>query len=166
VLLLFAGHETTAGLLANGTLALLRHDRWTYLAEHDDEIPDAVEELLRYEAPTQFITRVAGPDCVIGGVTVQPGSTVNVGLGAANRDADRFPDPDRLDFHRPNRHDIAFGYGAHYCLGAALARLEGTIALRTMTARYPHMRLQPVPLRWRDNLILRGVEELPVVLVP
>jgi pimeloyl-[acyl-carrier protein] synthase len=164
VLLLVAGHETTVNLIANGTLALLRHpEAFAFGLRADGELPaSAVEELLRYDSPVQFTSRHALEDLEIGGRRVRAGETVIAVLGAANRDPAQFPDPDRLDLARaPNRH-VAFGGGIHFCLGAPLARVEGRIAIGALLARLPGLELGPgAPVR-RDTVTLRGLESLPV----
>jgi pimeloyl-[acyl-carrier protein] synthase len=163
VLLLVAGHETTVNLIANGTLALLRHPETRAGLEADAALPgSAVEELLRYDSPVQFTSRHALADLEIGGRRVRAGETVIAVLGAANRDPAQFPDPDRLDLARaPNRH-IAFGGGIHFCLGAPLARVEARIAISAMLARLPGMELGPEPPVRRDTVTLRGLSSLPV----
>jgi cytochrome P450 len=167
VLLLVAGHETTVNLIANGTLALLRSsDQLTYFREHLDRAPAVVEELLRYDPPIQLSGRVALEDAEIEGQRIGRGEVVLLLLGAANRDPDVYAEPDRLDLTRWNGADaprhLAFGQGIHFCLGAPLARLEGQIALTALAQR--ELALIPGPLRYKDNLILRGLSELPVRL--
>ena len=161
-LLLIAGHETTVNLIANGTLALLRQpeqlERWRR-GEVADET--AVEELLRYDGPVQLTGRVPVEDCDFGGRAVPRFQPVIALLGAANRDPEIFAEPARLDLGRqPNQH-FAFGRGIHFCLGAPLARLEGQIALGALVRRFPDLRLAGEP-RWRDQVVLRGLEALPL----
>jgi cytochrome P450 len=168
VLLLIAGHETTVNLLGNGTLALLQHpEQLQKLRQDPGLIGPAVEELLRFASPVETATeRYAREDVAIAGVTVPRGGLVLAAIASANRDERQFADPDRLDVTRsPNRH-LAFGLGAHFCLGAALARLEGQIALATLLRQAPGLRLavEPGALRWRPGLVLRGLEGLPVAL--
>jgi cytochrome P450 len=125
LLLLAAGHETTANLIGNGTLALLQHpDQLDWLARHPDLCAGAVDELLRYDSPVQVASRIARDDLVLGGVKVRRGQQALVVLGAANRDPARYPDPDRLDLSRTGTAHLAFGNGPHFCVGAGLARLE------------------------------------------
>jgi cytochrome P450 len=125
LLLLAAGHETTANLIGNGTLALLEHpDQLDWLARHPDQCAAAVEELLRYDSPAQVASRVARHDLKLGGVTVREGQQALVVVGAANRDPACYADPDRLDLSRSGPPHLAFGNGPHYCVGAGLARLE------------------------------------------
>jgi len=165
-LLLVAGHETTVNLIGNGTLALLQHpDQRLRLQSDPALIKPAVEELLRYSSPVEMATeRYTREDVTLAGVTIPRGEVVFAVLGSANRDDRQFPDPDALDLTRePNRH-LSFGLGAHFCLGASLARLEGQIAISTLLRRFPDLRLAVAPeeLRWRRGLLLRGLESLPV----
>lgn len=125
LLLLAAGHETTANLIGNGTLALLEHpDQLDWLIQHPDQCPAAVEELLRYDSPAQIASRIAHADLELGGIQIRKGQQALVVLGAANRDPAVYPDPDRLDLTRTGPSHLAFGNGPHYCVGAGLARLE------------------------------------------
>jgi cytochrome P450 len=167
VLLLVAGHETTVNLIANGTLALLRSpDQLAWFRDHPDSATAAVEELLRYDPPVQLSARVALEDAELGGQSIRKGEGVMLLLGAANRDPDVFADPERLDLTRwvteAPRH-LAFGQGIHFCLGAPLARIEGQVALAALVRRG----ISPASgeLRYKDNLILRGLAELPVRVV-
>lgn len=166
VLLLNAGHETTTNLIGNGTLALLQHpDQWKRLVEKPELVEGGVEELLRYDSPVQFTSRSALEDVEIGGQHVAKGQVVMVMLGAANRDPEAFPDPDRLDVTRPEaRHHVAFGQGPHYCLGAPLARLEGEEVFKALVRRYPGLRLQGEAPSYRSNFNLRGLVSLPVAV--
>jgi cytochrome P450 PksS len=166
VLLLVAGHETTVNLIGNGVLALLSHPAQLDRLRSDPAlIKPAVEELLRYDSPVQMATeRYAREDVTIAGMTIPRGGLVFAVLGSANRDERQFDRPDELDLARePNRH-LSFGQGAHYCIGAPLARLEGQIAINTLLQRAPDLRLAfpAKALRQRPALILRGVEALPV----
>jgi cytochrome P450 len=125
LLLLAAGHETTANLIGNGTLALFEHpDQLDWLARHPELSAGVVEELLRYDSPVQVVSRVALSDLVLNGATVLAGQQALVVLGAANRDPSCYPDPDRLDLARARTTHLAFGNGPHFCVGAGLARLE------------------------------------------
>jgi cytochrome P450 PksS len=169
-LLLLAGHETTVNLIGNGTLALLQHpEQLQKLREHPELIGSAVEELLRYGNPVdQPSPRYAREDIQLEGHVIPKGATVMCLLASANRDESVFENADTLDITRkPNRH-VAFGMGVHYCLGAPLARLEGTIALQHLVRRFPDMKLA-VPaeqLRWRGSIGLRGLKALPLRLSP
>jgi cytochrome P450 len=170
--LIIAGHDTTASLIGNGVVALLRHpDQVAALQADPDALPGAVEELLRYDAPVPHATfRYAVDDVDVGGVTIPAGAQVIISLASANRDPERFPDPDALDLHRSDQRHIAFGHGIHFCLGAPLARMEGRLALGTLFRRFPELRLAvPVEeLHWGhgDGLVLRGLSELPVIPGP
>jgi len=168
VLLLIAGHETTVNLIGNGTLALLEHpEQLTRLRNDPALIRSAVEELLRFGSPVETATeRYAREEVRIAGVTIPRGELVFAVIASANRDERQFTDPDKLDLTRePNKH-LSFGLGAHYCLGAALARLEGQLAVGTLLRRAPGLRLavEPAALRWRSGLVLRGLKALPVWL--
>jgi len=126
-------------------------------------IPSAVEELLRYESPSQHTARLAPGDVELGGKRIRKRQAVIAVMGAGNRDPERFPEPDRLDITRKDNRHLAFGWAAHFCFGAALARLEGQIAFETILRRLPQLKLDTrVPLEWRHNLGLRGVTALPV----
>lgn len=163
ILLLAAGHETTTNLIGNGLLALLRYpDQMQKLKDDPSLITSAVEELLRYDNPVQIVWRVAVENLEIGGKQIRQGQVVNLLIGAANRDPAQFPDPDRLDFSRPENRHAGFGFGIHFCLGAPLARLEGEIALNTVLRRLPHLRLETEALEWQESPTFRGVKALPV----
>jgi cytochrome P450 len=163
ILLLNAGHETTTNLIGNGTLALLQSpDQLQKLREDESLIENAVEELLRYDSPVQLTSRIAREDLELGGRSIKQGQLLLLLLGAANRDPAQFPDPDRLDITRPDIRHASFGFGPHYCLGAPLARLEGQIALLALIRRFPNLRLEGGPPRYRQNFNLRGLEALLV----
>jgi len=163
VLLYVAGHETTVNLIGNGTLALLRHPdelaRW-----RDDPALDgsAIDELLRYDGPVQQTVRIPMQEVRFGDVTVAPGSTVMTVLGAASHDPAMFDDPETVHLDRPNanRH-LGFAAGAHYCLGASLAKLEANVAITSLIRRFPGLSLAGEP-GWRDRLTIRGVAHLPL----
>jgi cytochrome P450 len=166
LLLLVAGYETTVNLIGNGTLALLENpDQLERLRHNPSFVPSAVEEFVRYYSPLDFAqSRGARTDITIAGVTIPAGSAVVASIGSANRDEAQFKRPDELDIARdPNRH-IGFGQGIHYCLGAYLARLEAQIAFRALLHHFPQLSLavSPRDLRWRQSLLLRGLESLPV----
>jgi cytochrome P450 len=161
-LLLAAGNETTTNLIGNGVLALLRHpDELARLRGDPTLLDGAVEELLRFDSPVQMTARIARADLDFEGRRFRRGQFVVLLLGSANRDPDVFPEPDRLDLGRTDNRHLSFGLGAHFCLGAPLARLEGRIALRELLRRFPHLRLSQEP-RWRAFTFLRGVEKLLV----
>jgi len=165
VLLLSAGHETTTNLIGNGMLALLRNrDQWELLVRQPELIESAIDELLRYDSPVQWTSRLTGEPIEMNGQTIPPGEIVLGCLGAANRDPARFSDPDRLDIRRSDNRHLAFGSGIHFCLGAALARMEAQIAIGELAARFPRMRLAKTRLRWMKGLTFRGVKALPVIL--
>lgn len=164
-LLLAAGHETTVGLIGNGLHALLgRPDQLAAWPKSADRARPAVDELLRFDPPLQFVQRIATTEVELGDRTVAAGDLVVVALGAANRDPAAFEDPDDLDIARANSHlHVSFGGGIHHCLGAALARLEGAIAITTLLAAAPNLRATgDAPLR--DTFNLRGRARLPVTL--
>jgi cytochrome P450 PksS len=166
MLLLIAGHETTVNLIGNGTLALLQHpDQLERLRQSPALLRPAVEELLRYGNPVDMATeRYTREEVTLAGVTIPRGAMVFAVIASANRDERQFTRPDALDITRePNKH-LAFGLGAHFCLGAPLARLEGQLALGALLRRLPELRLavEPGALRWRPGLVLRGLEALPV----
>jgi cytochrome P450 len=165
-LLLVAGHETTVNLIGNGVLALLQHpDQLEKLRADPSLIRDAVEELLRFDGPVETSTeRFAREDVRIGETVIPRGEMVLVVIAAADRDPDRFPDPDALDITRSDNKHLAFGKGIHHCLGAPLARMEGQIAISTLLRRMPELRLKgsPESLSWRPGMVLRGLQGLPV----
>jgi len=133
-----------------------------HLREDPALITSAVEELLRYESPSQHTARLAPEDVTLGGKLIRKRQAVIAVMAAGNRDPERFPDPDRLDLGRTDNRHLAFGWAAHFCFGAPLARIEGQIAFATMLRRLPELRLSPEPLVWRENLGLRGLTALPV----
>jgi pimeloyl-[acyl-carrier protein] synthase len=162
-LLLLAGHETTTNLIGNGTLALLRNpDQFARVRDDRSLLRSAIEELLRYDSPVQATARVPGQDVELGDATLPARSLVFTAIGAANRDPDVFADPDRLDVARTDNHHLSFGFGAHFCLGAPLARLEGEVAFDALLDRFPKLELASDVLEYRPNPILRGLTALPV----
>lgn len=166
LLLLVAGFETTVNLIGNGALALLENPEQFELLRRDPSlVPKAVEEFLRYYSPLDFAqSRGARSEIVLGDFVIPAGDPIVVAIGSANRDESQFDRPDLLDITRdPNRH-IAFGQGIHYCLGAFLARLEGQIAFRALLEACPSLRRASSRdgLRWRNSLLLRGLESLQV----
>ncbi|MHA6795402.1 cytochrome P450 family protein [Pseudonocardia bannensis] len=170
MLLLIAGHETTANLIGNGLLALLTHpDQLTRLREQPGLLPGAVEEFLRFDSPVQTPpVRFAAEDIEVGGTTIPAGSVIMLGLGSANRDDTRFPEADRLDVGRDAGGHVAFGHGLHFCLGAQLARIEGEVAIGALLARRPELTLavDPAELVHRRSTLVRGLRSLPVTLSP
>jgi cytochrome P450 len=162
VILLQAGHETTADLTSMGTLALLRQrDQLELLRREPGLIRPAVEELIRYDTSVQISQRVAHEDVRLQEGTVPEGDVFVVLNGAANRDPARFPEPDRLDLRRPDNAHLGFGLGRHVCLGASLARAELQVALGEVVQRFPALELAGEP-RWRPSLFLRGLASLPL----
>jgi cytochrome P450 len=165
IVTMVGGQETTTNLIGNGLLSLLRNpDQLEMLRRDPSLVPSAVEELLRYESPSQHTARMAPADLEIGGRLVRRRQAVVAVMGAANRDPERFPDPDRLDVRRPDNRHLAFAWAGHYCFGAPLARMEGEITFRALVRRMPGLRLEAgASLTWRPNLGLRGLVSLPVV---
>jgi cytochrome P450 len=163
IITMVGGQETTTNLIGNGLLSLLRHpDQLARLRDDPSIAESAVEELLRYESPSQHTARVAPEDVVLGGKPIRKRDPVMAVMAAANRDPVRFPDPDRLDLTRTDNRHLAFGWAAHFCFGAPLARMEGQIAFTTLLRRLPNLALEPGPLVWRENLGLRGLKALHV----
>ena len=165
-LLLVAGHETTVNLIGNGMLALLRNpEQLALLRRRPELLENAVEELLRFDSPVQLTGRIAAEGCEVGGREIGRGQLVLTLLGAANRDPQQFPDPDRLDLTRsPNQH-FSFGRGIHFCLGAPLARLEGRIALGSLVSRFAELRQVGEAVR-SQTITLRGLTRLPLAVAP
>ena len=171
-LLLIAGHETTVNLIANAALAMLRQPgEWAALAADPGRVATVVEETMRIDPPVQLAMRIAERDMTIGGtgegdrgmITVPKGDTMMLLFGAAHRDPDAF---DRADSFEPDREVIrhlGFGKGPHFCLGAPLARLEASVALTAVTARFPNARIAAEPV-YKPNLTLRGMASLPVTV--
>jgi cytochrome P450 len=161
--LLFAGHETTTNLLANGLLALLQHrDQWDLLRQNPTLVRSAVEELLRYDGPVKATFRWAKVDVEMEGKTIRAGDRMLLVLASANRDPAKFTNPDDLDITRnPNPH-VAFGHGIHICLGAPLARVEAQEAFGALVERLPQLRLSDQELRYHPTLVSRALEELYV----
>jgi cytochrome P450 len=163
-LLLLAGHETTTNLIGNGMAVLFGNpDSLTRLRSSPELAPAFVEEFLRFDSPVQMTTRVPASPTTVAGVGVTRRVEVTVLIGAANRDPDRFSAPDSFDPFRRDNAPLSFGAGAHFCLGAALARLEAQIAFPLLLARFPGLRPAGDPIR-RDRLVLRGFSRLPVGL--
>ena len=163
IVTMVGGQETTTNLIGNGMLTLLRNPAQTaYLRNNTQIVQPAVEELLRYESPSQHTARLAPDDVMLGGKQIRKRDAVIAVMAAGNRDPERFPDPDRLDFNRADNRHLAFGWAAHFCFGAPLARLEGQIAFQTLLARFPNLELTGESLVWRENLGLRGLESLPL----
>src|ERR1051326_982301 len=163
ILLLFAGHETTANLIGNGLIALLGNpDQLAKLRARPDRAASAVEECLRYDGPSGALARLVDIAHEFGGRKLAKGDRVDAFMNAANRDPRRFPDPDRFDIERDDNRHLTFGHGAHFCLGAPLARLEAQIAFPRIFARLARLELATDRFEWIDSLALRGVKRLPV----
>jgi pimeloyl-[acyl-carrier protein] synthase len=167
IITLIGGHETTTNLIAGGFLTLLRNpESFEQLRAHPEIIGSAIEELLRFESPVQHTARIAPADMQLGGKTIQKGSRVVAALAAANRDPNRFPEPDRLDLLRPDNRHLAFGWAAHFCFGAPLARMEGQIAFNSLLRRLSRPALLDGALEWRANAGLRGLTALRIGFDP
>ncbi len=166
-LVLAAGFETTVNLLGNGIVLLADdHEQRKQLAEREDLWPNAVDEVLRVDPPVLLTGRVTMADTEVADVPMPRGSVMVGLLAGANRDPLVFPEPEKFDVARENARDhVSFSAGRHYCLGAALARMEGEVGLRTLFERYPDLRVEPGAVR-RSTRILRGYEQLPVTLSP
>jgi len=168
MLLYIAGHETTVNLIGNGTLALLRNrDQLAKLRADRPLDASAVEELLRYDAPVQMSRRITLTDVEVGGKTIPEGVFVVCGLASSNRDEAHWgPTADQVDLSRPNaKEHLSFGGGAHYCLGAALARLEAQVAIGSLVRRFSTIEPTAEP-EWNGRLNLRGLERLPLSVAP
>ncbi|MCW2695045.1 MAG: Cytochrome [Modestobacter sp.] len=164
ILLLNAGHEATVGVSGNGLLALLEHpDQLARLRADTALLPTAIEELMRYDSPLQLFERTATEDVAIGGVTVAAGEKIAALLGAANRDPAVFADADTLDVGRADNPHITFGAGVHFCIGAPLARVELQASFGALLRRTSSLELG-APARRRPEFVIRGLQELPVVL--
>jgi pimeloyl-[acyl-carrier protein] synthase len=167
IITLIGGHETTTNLIASGFLTLLRNpESFQQLRSFPEIIGSAVEELLRFESPVQHTARIAPADMQLGGKTIQKGSRVVAVLAAANRDPNRFPDPDRLDLLRLDNRHLAFGWAAHFCFGAPLARMEGQIAFAALLRRLSRPALIEDKWDWRENAGLRGLTSLNISFDP
>jgi cytochrome P450 len=163
IVTMVGGQETTTNLIGNGLLTLLRHPgELRRLTADLSLIPSAVEEMLRYEPPSQHTGRLAPHDLELGGEKILKRQATIAVMAAANRDPQRFPEPDRFDITRKDNRHLSFGWAAHFCFGAALARIEGQVTFEEMLRRLPNLNLEPRPLVWRTNLGLRGLVSLPV----
>jgi len=167
IVTMVGGQETTTNLIGNGMLTLLRHpDKLAELRDTPALAETAIEELLRYESPSQHTGRICRADTVLGGRTIPAGAPVLAVMAAANRDPARFADPDTLDLRRADNRHLAFGWAAHFCFGAPLARMEARLAFQALLRRLPGAALTAQPLVWRENLGLRGLAALPVTFTP
>ncbi len=165
VQLLYAGHETTRNLIGNGLFTLLRHPHELARLRSDLALlPNAVEEMLRYEPPIIFVSRVALSDARLADVSLRQGELFHLGLASANRDPERYPDADRFDVGRVDNKHLTFGWGMHFCLGASIARMEGQVAFETLLRRFSRIELVGAPPPWAPATALRTLERFPVRL--
>ena len=163
-MLLFAGHETTRNLLGNGLYTLLTHpDAWARLRADEEGMPLAVRELLRYDSPVQYTGRRVATEFTLHGTRLKRGDLVIAMIGAANRDPDRFIDPDTFDVKRRAGSHLSFGSGPHVCIGAGLSLLEADVVLRAVLRRWPALALADAVPRWNGIAGLRGLAALPVI---
>jgi cytochrome P450 len=163
VLILVAGHETTTNLIGNAALALLRNPgERKRLADDPALLPTAVEEFLRYDGVVQLTARVAVTDIAIGDAQIESGDLIVLVLAAANRDPERFESPDRLDVSRSDNPHLGLGHGAHFCLGAGLARAEASIALGSLLRRIPDFDGDTKTPDYKPTALLRGLRSLPI----
>jgi cytochrome P450 len=166
-LLLLAGFETTMNLVGNGMLMLLRNPQELARLRDDPSLDrTAVEELLRFEGPVHITARIATTDLEVGDQPIAKGEQLAVVIAGANRDPHQFPDPNRLDVGRTENRHLAFAAGAHYCLGAALARIEAQAAIGTLVRRFPDLAQVTADPVWRDHFVIRGLKELKVGFSP
>jgi cytochrome P450 len=158
-----AGHEPTMSLIGNGLLALLRQpDQLARLRAQPDLLPNAVNELLRFDGPNQFVRRIAVGPMAIGDRAIAAGDVLYLAVGAANRDPERWTEPDRVRIDRPDAaHHVQFGSGIHHCLGAHLARLQAEVALGALVFRLDDVALAGEPV-WSERMVIRGLQSLPV----
>jgi cytochrome P450 len=163
-LLFAAGHETTVNLIGNGIWSLHGNpSQWAAIRDNPALIPNAIEEILRYESPVQAVARTVAEPIEFGGIEFRKGELIVALIGAANRDPEVFPDPDRLDVTRERLKPLSFGGGIHFCIGAQLARIEAEVVFTTLLRRMPDLKLAgQEPPKWRDSFTLRGLTTLPV----
>ena len=166
VQMLCAGHETTRNLIGNGLFTLLQHPEQLDRLRRDRSLIDgAVEEILRYEPPIIFLSRIVLEDMKLGGVELPAGEMIHVALSSANRDADEFDEPDRFDITRARGRHLSFGFGNHFCIGASIARMEARVAFETLLDRFSEIEvLGPTP-RWATDMALRTLESFPLRLI-
>jgi len=164
-ILLSTGHETTTHLIGNGLLAFLQHpDQLRKLKNDPSLLPSAVEEILRYDNPVQITYRAALEDAELHGNLIRKGDLVNTIIGSANRDPERFTNPDAFDITRDEGRHLSFGLGIHYCIGAPLVKMEAEVAFETILRRFPNLALAAEHLEWQEHPIFRGLKALPVSL--
>jgi len=167
IVTMVGGQETTTNLIGNGLLTLMRNpEKLAQLRDDPRMMASGLEELLRFESPSQHTGRIAREDVEMGGKRIRKGQAVMAIMAAANRDPERFPDPDRLILDRADNKHLAFGWASHFCFGAPLARIEGQIAFETILRRLPNLAAAPGSLVWRSNSGLRGLTALPVTFGP
>lgn len=163
-ILLSTGHETTTHLIGNGVLALLQHPHQTQkISSQPALLTPAIEEMLRYDNPVQITYRSALQDAEMNGRLIRKGDLVNTVIGSANRDPERFKNPDTFDITRNDGRHLSFGLGIHFCIGASLVRLEAEIAFGAILRRFPDLQLATDRLEWQEHPIFRGLKSLPVV---
>jgi cytochrome P450 len=163
IMTMVGGQETTTSLIGNGLLTLLQHpDQLRELRSDPSLIPSAIEEMLRFESPIQHTARMTTEELELGGKRIHKREAVIAVLGAANRDPERFTDPDQFDIHRQDNRHMAFGWASHFCFGAPLARIEAQVAFETLFQRMPGLGLQLEQPEWQENLCYRGLTALPV----
>jgi cytochrome P450 len=162
--LILAGHESTTNMIGSGLLLLLEHPkRWQSLCEHPEHIPTTVEEILRFDAPIQMFARTTTQEVTISGVTLPEDASLLLLYGSGNRDETVFPQAQEFQMQRANNHHLAFGHGVHFCVAAALARLEGKVAFEVLCKRLPQLSLIPEQvLKHIPTLLFRGYERLEV----
>lgn len=166
-LLLAAGHETTTNLIGNGMLALLQNpEQLQKLRERSELIESTVEELLRFDSPVQWASRVVAEEIELSGVKLEPGAILLASIGAANHDPAQFANPEKLDITRSDNRHLSFGTGIHFCIGAALARMEAQIAILTLVQRLPNLRLVQRKVHWKKGMIFRAAQELHLTFNP
>jgi cytochrome P450 len=167
VQLLYAGHETTRNLIGNGLFTLLANPgELARLRREPGLLPGAVEEMLRYEPPIIFLSRIVREDLTLAGLALRRGEMIHVSLSSANRDPAQFPDPDRFDVTRANSRHLTFGWGMHFCLGASIARMEGQVAFETLLRRFARIELAGPAPAWAPATALRTLEHFPLRLAP
>ena len=162
-MLIFAGHETTTNLIGNGILALLQNPLELERLRHDPTlIESAVEEIIRYTGPVQAVSRIALEGLQIGDKQLAKGERLSLNIGSANRDPAQFNNPNQFDIQRNEGRHLGFGFSIHFCLGAALARMEAQAVIGSVVRRMPELRLEEPGLEWRSHPVLRGLTTLPV----
>ncbi|MGH7963108.1 MAG: cytochrome P450 [Candidatus Binatia bacterium] len=165
ILLVIGGAETTTNLVGNAVLALLDHpEQWAKVQASPALVPQAVEEVLRYDAPVQWLFRQTTQEVEMAGAALPAGAAVMFLMGSANRDERKFPDPDRFDILRNCEGHVGFGFGIHFCLGTLLARLEAKLALEELLKRFPRLTCNRDHITWGESIFLRGLTALPLVV--